>query len=90
MVGEVHCDLLVGADVATGELIEEFQDCIMTLVVASALEGHRAVVEDVQQCLAIRAQGTVWGRQLLPQVEVSVVGESVLYCVEGELHHFLR
>ena len=39
MVGEVHCDLLVGADVATGELIEEFQDCIMTLVVASDLHG---------------------------------------------------
>ena len=33
---------------AAGELMEQFKNCVMALVVASALEGHRAVVQGVQ------------------------------------------
>ena len=43
------------------ELVEQFEDSVMTLIVASTLEGHRAVVQGVQKGLAIRAEGTVWG-----------------------------
>ena len=55
MVGKVHCDLLMRAPEGTSELVEQFQYCIMALVVVTVLEGHRAVVQSVQQCLAIRA-----------------------------------
>ena len=44
---EVHCDLLLGAGVTARELIEQFEDCIMTLVVSSTLEGNRTVVQGV-------------------------------------------
>ena len=44
---EVHCGLLLGAGVTARELVEQFKDGIMTLVVSSTLEGHRTVVQGV-------------------------------------------
>ena len=61
LVGEVHCDLFLGAGMAADELMEQFKDCVMVLIVASAPEGHRAVVQSVQQGLAIKAEGAVGG-----------------------------
>ena len=53
--GKVHCDLLMGAPVGASELLEQLQYCIVALVVVSVLEDHRAVVQEVQQCLTIKA-----------------------------------
>ena len=59
LVGEVHCDLLLRAGMAAGELMEQFKDCVMALIVTSAQESHGAVVQGVQQGLAIKAEGAV-------------------------------
>ena len=48
VVGEIHCDLLLRAGVATTELVQQFENSIVALVEAPALEGHRAVVQGVQ------------------------------------------
>ena len=39
MATVVHCDLLMGAYVGASILIQNYNDCIMALVVVSALEG---------------------------------------------------
>ena len=47
VVGEVHCDLLLGAGVAATKVIQQFKNRVVLLVVAP-LEGHRVVVQGVQ------------------------------------------
>ena len=39
------------------ELVEQFEDGVMTLVVASTLEGHRAVVQGVQRVWRFEQRG---------------------------------
>ena len=50
---------MLGAGVATTDLIQQFEDSVMTLAEAPALEGHRAVVQRVQKGLAIITEGAV-------------------------------
>ena len=45
--GEVHCDLLLWAGVATTELVQQFKNTVVALVEAPALQSHRAVVQGV-------------------------------------------
>ena len=74
LVGEVHGDLLLGAGMADDKLVQLLQNSIMPLIVPSVLEGHRTVVQHMQESLTIGAERAIWCGQLLPQMKVGVVG----------------
>ena len=72
------------------EVVDGLQDCVVSCVVPSLLQGIGAGIEDVDQGLTLAAQIAGWGWQLLPHVQVSIVREGVGEGVQGKLEDSLR
>ena len=60
-----------------GEFVYLLHNSIMSPIVSSVVEGHRTVIEHMQQCLAAGTERAIWCGQLLPQVKVGIVGKGV-------------
>ena len=71
LVTQVNSDTRGGWKVLNQEGVDGLQDCVVSCVVPSLLQGIGAGIEDVDQGLTLAAEIAGWGWQLLPHVQVS-------------------
>ena len=90
LVTQVNSNTRGGWKVLNKEVVDGLQDCVVSCVVPSLLQGIGAGIEDVDQGLTLAAQIAGWGWQLLPHVQVSIVREGVGEGVQGKLEDSLR
>ena len=70
--------------------MEDSQNRVMPIIVASQVQCYLTEIQDMNQVLAVcMAQGTGISSILPPQVEVCVVGKCVMCCIEDEFEGFI-
>ena len=71
------------------ELVDNFQDSIVSVVISSHVQGIGTHIQDVLKCLFLSTEGALLGLHLSPQVEVGVMREGVFDCILSKFEHVL-
>ena len=89
-IRQVSGDMLGGWEVLHQEGMNGQQDGIVSGIVPPLLQSTGTGIEDVEQSLALATEVAGWRMQLLPQVQICIVWESVCEGVQGKLEDSFR